>query len=164
MPAAEPDHELTRATAILLGEIQGTAGDFAKKLFPGGPAGHSEAPRDVLLDMVRRHWNEPGFRKKLLDRMAPPGPNGLPQPEGAEAYIKLYNDAVGVPGPIDQQPMTEEKALDQPDVSGFGPTQQQRLEKAAQKEEAPPMPQMPKPKSPSESLSGRSALYWRDAW
>jgi hypothetical protein len=140
MPAkTEPDHELTRATTILLAEIRAEAPRYATKLFPGGPAGHTELKKDAELELIRHHWDEPGFRKKLLDRLSPPGPNGLPgNPEGVDRFLKLYTEAVAIPGPEAPQPMSEERAADQPDVGGFGPGQQRRLERAFQREQAPP--------------------------
>ncbi len=43
---------------------------------------------------MARHWDDPKFRQNLLNRVAPPGPNGYPDPELAEDFIKLYQDAV----------------------------------------------------------------------
>jgi len=133
----EPDHELTRATTILLAEIRAEAPRYANKLFPGGPAGHTELKQDAELELVRHHWDEPGFRTKLLDRLSPPGPNGLPgNPDGVERFLKIYLDAVARPGPEAPQPMSEERAADQPDVGGYGLGQQQRLERGFQREQA----------------------------
>jgi hypothetical protein len=92
---ASRQHELDKAASQLIGEIQQQAGRFAQDLFPQGPAGHKVLPREALLEMVANNWPDKSFRIKLLERMTPPGPNGLPAvEEGIDAFIKLYTDAV----------------------------------------------------------------------
>ena len=92
---ADRPHELDRAVTQILGEIQELAPKFATNLFPQGPAGHKVLPREPLLDMVAQNWADKSFRTKLLERMSPPGPNGMPAIEkGIDGFIKLYNDAV----------------------------------------------------------------------
>jgi hypothetical protein len=92
---ASRKHELDTAASQLIGEIQQQADRFAQDLFPQGPAGHKVLPREALLEMVANNWPDKTFRVKLLERLSPPGPNGLPAVEkGLDDFIKLYTDAV----------------------------------------------------------------------
>jgi hypothetical protein len=106
-------HELDLVTAQLLGEIQQLAPKFAESLFPQGPAGHKVLPREALLDMVANNWQDKSFRVKLLERMAPPGPDGMPAIEkGVDDFIKLYTDAMLRRDNAEQNlPLTEAGAI-----------------------------------------------------
>ena len=99
---AKPENDLERIAATLSQEVRDQAPRMAKDLFPKGPPGHQTMSRDAELDMVARHWPDPTFRKTLLSRIAPPGPNGYPDPILAEKYIDLYFEAVLKRGSIEQ--------------------------------------------------------------
>lgn len=156
----EPDHELARAANLLLGEIKREAPEYAAQLFPGGPAGHQEPPKSVLHDMVATHWEEPAFRKQMLDRLAPPGPNGLPtMEEGIDEFLKLYTDAVLRTPTNHPETMTERGAQDSYEVPGYGPGQVRRMTKADEKDPTtasvpPPPPVAPGLPTPPGAAPG----------
>ena len=83
-----------RAVKVLMSELRDGSEKIANSLYPKGPPGSRTLAREQELDMVARHWEDPKFRKNLLDRMAPPGPDGNPDPVLAENFIKLYREAV----------------------------------------------------------------------
>jgi hypothetical protein len=119
--AKKPEHELERVTATLSQEIRDQAERLSKDLFPKGPPGSQTMSRDAELDMVARHWNDPTFRKTLLTRMAPPGPNGYPDPILAQKFIDLYFDAVLKRGSLEQDvphSQSENAAVQPPSGSG----------------------------------------------
>lgn len=99
---AKPENEMEEITGILTQEVRAQSERLATALFPKGPPGHRKMTRDQELDMVARHWHEPEFRKNLLMRMAPPGPNGYPDPELAQNFINLYTEAVLKRGSVAQ--------------------------------------------------------------
>lgn len=109
-----PEHDLERAATQLLGEIQQQASRFAQDLFPQGPAGHKVLPRQALLEMVSNNWQDKSFREKLLERLAPPGPNGLPTvEEGIDTFVKLFRDAVLRSDDPDVQALTQQENVPQ---------------------------------------------------
>lgn len=153
------EHELDRATRVLHSELRDNAERLGSALFPGGPVGHQLMPRKALLDLVNNHWNDQSFRLKLLQRMAPPGPDGTPQAEGAVEYIKLFKDAIlRRNDPQKQMPMSEEDAADDPSMPGLGPKQLKGMEKFGPPTDVPQMapqagmPAVPPPPFPPEML------------
>lgn len=98
-------HPLDRAANQVRSELQDTSRRMAESLFPQGPAGSSKLSRKAMLDYVGRHWDDPSdpqgsaeFRKTLLDRVAPKGPDGKRLASGIRTFLGLYRDAVETPG------------------------------------------------------------------
>jgi hypothetical protein len=106
----KPEHELERVAAVLTQEARAQAERLATDLFPQGPPGHRKLSRARELEMVAYHWHDPTFRKNLLNRMAPPGPNGYPDPELAQDFIDLYTEAVLKHGSVQQDTPGTDKA------------------------------------------------------
>ena len=100
MPKAE--NPMDEVVGILTQEIREQAGRLATDLFPKGIPGHRSLSKPQELELVARHWHEPQFRKNLLERMAPPGPNGYPDPIKAQEFIDLYTEAVLKRGTLEQ--------------------------------------------------------------
>lgn len=115
MPRDKTDphqNELNRVVAELSQEARDNAPRIASDLFPKGPAGHQTLSHDQELDMIARHWHEKSFRTNLLERVAPPGPNGYPDPVLAQRFIDLYADAVLKRGSIEQDvPQTGDRLV-----------------------------------------------------
>lgn len=91
-----------RAVKVLMSELREGAEKLAQTLYPKGPPGTQTLTREKELDLVARHWDDPKFRQNLLNRMAPPGPNGQPDPVLAQGFIKLYREAVLERGSVAQ--------------------------------------------------------------
>jgi hypothetical protein len=113
---ARPERDEEKAVKVLMSELRDGSQKMATALFPQGPVGTSTLSRERELDLVARHWDDPAFRKNLLDRMAPPGPNGYPDPILAQKFVKLYHDAVlSRGGPTQDMPDPKLEAEGQPE-------------------------------------------------
>ena len=88
------EHPLDRASATLASELRGNAQRLAADLFPNGPAGTVRPSKEAMAAYTRRHWDDPQFRRAMLDRMAPKGPDGNRVPWGVRAFLDLYKQAV----------------------------------------------------------------------
>ena len=86
--------------AVRLGAARrATLRDFAKKLapelFPGPAIDQRELRGEAEHAYIRATWGDARSRMQLLNRLAPPRPDGLPEPEGAARFLRKVLAAHG---------------------------------------------------------------------
>lgn len=88
-------HDLVTVTDEIWSELEANTSDISNALFRDPPLPDSQKMRHgQVLDIVRRNWPDPAYRKALIDRLAPVGPFGQRHPEAVKSFLQLVNDAL----------------------------------------------------------------------